>query len=255
MKIIRFKYKKETYYGTLEDNAVYMSNISPYEVDSFKNSVNFKHPIDINEVEFLNPIKPSKIIGIAENYHKKGKVVSKEYEPLVFLKAPNTLSIQSKIKKPFNLNAWGESELGVVIGKKIQNISKSNVSDSILGFALTNDITISNIHNRDHHLARSKSIDNFCPISKFIDTKFRYNNKIISSYHNGILLRKASTNKMIWNIEEIISNISKWMTLEAGDLILTGAPPRVRDRMFIKNGDVFTVMIEGLGKMDNKFYE
>lgn len=255
MKIVRFIYKNKIYYGVDKENKIYISDRTPYELEEFQNSIDYKKSIDMNNIKLLLPIEPSKIIGIAENYYKDAQIITKNYEPLIFLKAPNALTIGKMVKKPFNMKAWGESELCVVIGKKGKNISIKKALDYVLGYTLVNDVTIANINNRDHHLARSKSVDGFCPMAKFIETDFDYKNKTIYSYHNDILLREASTDKMIWNVEEIISNISQWMSLEAGDMILTGTPPRVIDRIYIKDGDRFRVEIESLGKMENKFYE
>jgi len=200
--------------------------------------------------------KPSKIIGIAVNYEGATGLDDTMSEPLIFLKGSNTfLNNNEKIKIPFNLPCWGEVELGVVISKKAKNISIDEVESYILGYTIVNDITIKNIDNRDHHLARSKSVDNFCPVLDTLDTSFIPKDQKLKAFHNGILLREGKISDMIWSPEKIVSEVSHWMTLEKGDLILTGTPPRVKERMFLKNNDTFLCEIEGLGKLENEFYE
>ena len=102
---------------------------------------------------------------------------------------------------------------------------------------------------RDHHLARSKSADGFCPVGKFIDLDYQYQNKKIQGYQNNILIREGNTNEMIFSIDKIISWLSSWMTLNPGDIILTGAPKRVCEKKFLKSGDLYTVRLEGFDEL------
>ena len=177
-------------------------------------------------------------------------------EPLVFLKSPNSIcSNNSKIRLPFKSNTWGESELGFIIKKKIkEKISIKNAKKYIFGYLPVNDVSCDNTDKRDHHLARSKSADNFCPTGNYIDTEFNYKNKSILGIHNDILMRKGSTNELIWKPEKILSWLSEWMTLEEGDLIITGTPSRVRKRIFLNDKDSYVVKIEGFEDLNSSFY-
>ena len=129
-----------------------------------------------------------------------------------------------------------------------------NVSNYVLGYISANDITSKNINKRDHHLARSKCIDGYCAINYYVETKFELKNKKIYSFQNDKLLREGNVNQMIWKPFDAITKISKWMTLYPGDLILSGAPPRVRKRMYLKNGNKFTIKIEGMEDLENTFF-
>ena len=82
-----------------------------------------------------------------------------------------------------------------------------------------------------------------------------FKNKKILAYHNDILLRKGNTDEMIWNPEQIIIWLSSWMTIYPGDLVITGTPSRVRDRLYLKSGDTYTVRIEGFPDLITFFYE
>jgi len=178
-------------------------------------------------------------------------------EPLVFLKSTNAMvDCNCKVRLPFSSNTWGEAELGVVIKKTTTpQVSSLNVKDYILGYIPANDVSCNNVEDRDHHLARSKSADGFCPIGQYIDTDYDYRNKEILAYHNDIMLRKGNTDQMIWNPEKSVVWLSGWMTLYPGDIVITGTPSRVRDRMFLKDGDTYTVKIEGFPNLVTKFYE
>jgi len=129
------------------------------------------------------------------------------------------------------------------------------VRAAIYGYTIGNDVSSENIGGRDHHLARSKAADTFCVLGPWIDTEFSPNKQIIRGYHNSSLLREGRLNDRMWQEEKIIKWLSTWITLEPGDVILTGAPSRTRDREYLKNGDNFTCVIEGLGELKNSFKE
>ena len=173
-------------------------------------------------------------------------------EPVTFLKSYNSLCTNNqKINIPFNgLNSWGEAEIGIVINKTI-NKNTRNKTDNIFGYILANDITTQNVYDRDHHLARSKSPDNYCPVSNYIDTSFIPKKQKIEFLHNNTLLRVGNISEMIMDIEEILNFISSWMTIYPSDIILTGSPPRVRDRIYINHGDVLKCKCEGLDDLEN----
>ena len=254
MKIIRYKdpHSNEIKFGVISGNKVCKLEGSPYDENL---TINKKKSFELKFDNLLSPCNPNKIIALAINYLKLNEKKQSFHEPIIFLKTRNTISkCNQKIKLFFDLPTWGESELGLVIKRLTKNVTIKEANNHILGYLPVNDVTCNNIENRDHHLARSKSADGYCPIGYYIDTEYNYNNKIIESYHNNILLRRGNTNDMLWKPEKIISWLSKWMTLNAGDLIITGAPPRVKNRMYIKNGDIFTVKIEGFPKLENTFY-
>jgi 2-keto-4-pentenoate hydratase/2-oxohepta-3-ene-1,7-dioic acid hydratase in catechol pathway len=213
--------------------------------------------IPYNPEVVLVPCLPTKVVALAINYEGATGQSKDMKEPLVFLKSTNSVvGFNDKIRLPFKSNTWGESELGIVIRlETTSKVSSKNIKDYILGYLPANDISCDNIEKRDHHLARSKSADGFCPIGSYIDTNYKFNNKKITAYHNDELIRSGNTDQMIWNPHKIIIWLSSWMTLYPGDIVLTGTPPRVIDRKFLMNGDSFTVKIEGFPSLTSKFYE
>jgi len=256
MKIIRFKNKDLHGFGRLEEGVItpLIVGNTPYDCDlsedCFEKDIFFK----LEDCELLKPVNPSKVIGVALNYPGVSNQESSE-DPLVFLKSSNAVvSSGTDVSLPRNLPAWGEAELGVIIRRKTKDISeKMKVEDCILGYCVANDVTCDNTERRDHHLAISKSQDGFCPIGSFIETDYQYENKIIRGYQNGELIREGNTIEMLFNVEKIVKYLSTCMTLFPGDIILTGAPPRVREKIYLSKGDAYSVSIEGLEEITTKF--
>lgn len=250
MKIVKFSYlnEKKISYGRIYKKFIIPISNSIYE-DKLITKKGVKY--DIKKCKFYLPINSSKIIGVAQNFKKENKINN----PLFFLKSNNSLCLQDKnIRLPKNAKIWGESELAFVIKKSIKKpIKLRECKKYILGYTIANDITASYNNGQDHHLALSKSLDGFCPIADFIDTKFTFNKKIIEGLHNNKLIRRSSTSKFILNPHQILSHLSNLLTLNPGDLILTGAPTRVTGRKYLKAGDNYLVKISGLGKIISTF--
>lgn len=208
-----------------------------------------------DEITLLAPCQPSKIVGIALNFSGITGYNPDMLEPLVFLKGPNSVTgPNSHVEIPFtNLKVWGEAELAVVIKKRTSKIQFNSVEDHVLGFTVANDVTISNIENRDHHLARSKNIDGFCPIGPWIETDLSLSNFEISAVQNGEKIRAGNTKDHHWSWKEIIFRVSQWMTLEEGDVILTGNPPDVNGWVYLEDEAVFEATINGIGTLSTYF--
>jgi len=186
-----------------------------------------------------------KLVCLARSYKKHAKEMKSEIpkEPVIFLKPASSVIFNGDtIKIPkMSKSIHHEVELGVVIGKKCKNISKKDAMDYILGYLVALDITARDIQSemkkRGWPWTIAKSFDTFAPISEVVlkkDIKSPQNLEI-SLMVNGKQRQKSNTSFMIFSIEEIIEYISKIMTLEPGDLILTGTPEGVSE---IKKGDI-----------------
>lgn len=255
MKIVRYKdgKLKRLNYGVLKKEFIHPLIGTPFDkpikYDESRNPLRYKESI------LVAPCEPTKVVALAINYKGATGHTDDMTEPLVFIKGSNTITgPNAKVKLPFKSNTWGESELAVVIRKTAKNIRFNEVSKYIFGFVPANDVSCDNVDNRDHHLARSKSADGFCPLGHYIDTSYEPENKTIRAYHNDILLRLGNTNDLVWDINKTISWLTSWMTLYPGDVVLTGTPSRVRDRLFLKGEDTYTVDIEGFPKLVTKFH-
>jgi len=251
MKTVRYKHLNEVGYGILKDENISVLNSAPW-FEGIETGVT----IPLHSATLLAPCEPGKIICLAINFPGATGIPENFSEPLAFLK-PSTSVIGhlDTICSPFkDTDVWGESELGIVIGKKLKNVESVEIAhQGIFGYTIGNDVSASNVQGWDHHLARSKAADTFCSLGPWIDTDFDPQGKYIRGYHNGLLLRQGIASERLWAEPELIVWLSKWLTLEPGDVILTGAPTRVRNRIFLSNGDTFICEVEGLGRLENPF--
>jgi 2-keto-4-pentenoate hydratase/2-oxohepta-3-ene-1,7-dioic acid hydratase in catechol pathway len=150
-----------------------------------------------------------------------------------------------------------EAELAVVIGKECKNVEVDQAGDYILGYTCANDVSARDCQIKiDKQWARAKSFDTFCPLGPVIETDLDPDNCQISSVLNGQVMQNSNTSDMIFDTAELISYLSKNMTLKPGTVILTGTPEGVgfaRDEaVYLKPGDTIEIKIEGIGKLKNK---
>ena len=206
---------------------------------------------------------PSKIICIGLNYRKHAAESSMAVPavPVVFTKYNNTLVDYGndvplgKVGEQFDY----EVELGVVIGKKCKDVPKAAALDYVLGYCVTNDMSCRDLQFRTSQWLMGKSLDYFLPLGKYIVTSDEIpdvQQLELSCMLNGEQRQHSSTSDMIFTVAEIIEDLSKHMTLEPGDMILTGTPEGVifgmAEKNWLKPGDIVTVEIEKLGSTTNK---
>ena len=207
---------------------------------------------------------PGKFVAIGLNFSDHAAETGAEVpsEPITFMKAtscingPNDdIEIVSGSKKL----DW-EVELGIVIGKHTKHISEAQSQDHILGYCLVNDIS-----EREWQIekmgqwVKGKSHDTYGPIGPYLVTKDEIadiNNLKMSLDVNGQRMQTGNTNTMIFDVNVIVSYLSKFMSLQPGDIITTGTPPGVgmgmKPQQFLKAGDTMKLSIENLGEQNSK---
>ena len=208
--------------------------------------------------------KPGKFIGIGLNYsdHAAETGAKVPSEPIVFMKATSSISGPNddiEISKDSKKLDW-EVELGVVVGKETKNIMEKDAPNYILGYCLVNDVS-----EREWQIekmgqwVKGKSHDTYGPIGPYLVTKdeiLNINNLNLSLDVNGKRVQTGNTNKMIFNVNFIVSYLSKFMSLQAGDIITTGTPPGVgmgmKPQTFMKAGDKLKLSIDNLGEQNSK---
>ena len=141
-----------------------------------------------------------------------------------------------------------EAELAVVIGKKGRWIDIKNIEDYILGYTIANDVTARDLQNSDGQWTRAKGFDTFCPLGPWIETDLDVSDVLITTRLNGEIRQMSSTREMVFNIPQLIVYISSVMTLNPGDVILSGTPAGVGD---LSEGDEIEISIEGIGTLKN----
>ena len=207
---------------------------------------------------------PGKFVAIGLNYSDHAAEVGAEIpkEPIMFMKATSSIcgpnddvEIVSGSKKL----DW-EVELGIIIGKEAKHITEKQSQEHILGYCLVNDIS-----EREWQIekmgqwVKGKSHDTYGPIGPYLATKDEIkdiNNVNLSLDVNGKRMQTGNTSTMIFNIDVIVSYVSKFMSLQPGDIITTGTPPGVgmgmKPQQFLKAGDTIKLSIENLGEQNSK---
>ena len=208
--------------------------------------------------------KPSKFIGIGLNFSDHATEIGAKSpsEPIIFMKATSSINgPDDNIELVSNSKKldW-EVELGIVIGKLTKNINKNQSQDHILGYCLVNDVSEREwqIENTGQWV-KGKSHDTYGPIGPYIVTKDEIsdiNNLNMTLDLNGKRMQTGNTKTMIFNVDMIVSYVSKFMTLCPGDIITTGTPPGVgmakKPQLFLKDGDKLNLKIDYLGEQNSK---
>jgi len=248
MKIIRFNSSKyQEKYGWILDDRVGL-----IEGDLFSEYRRLEPTLPLNKVDILAPVNPSKIVCIARNYedHAKEHGVELPEIPMIFLKPPSAVIKPEGtiVTPPFSGQVEHEAELAVVIGKSGRWIEPGEVREHILGYTIANDVTARDLQHKDGQWSRAKGFDTFCPLGPWIETDLDPSDLLITCRVNGELRQMSSTKEMIFSIPKIVSFISNIMTLNSGDVILTGTPAGVGQ---IEDGDSVEIEIDGIGILRN----
>jgi 2-keto-4-pentenoate hydratase/2-oxohepta-3-ene-1,7-dioic acid hydratase in catechol pathway len=193
-----------------------------------------------------------KIICVGLNYrdHAKELGMALPEEPVIFLK-PETALIgpEEPIVYPaMSRQVDYEAELAVVIGRQARHVTPDEVGRYIAGFTCFNDVTARDLQKKDGQWTRAKSFDTFAPAGREVVSGVDPGDLLIECYVNGERKQASSTRNLIFPVPELVSFISRIMTLFPGDLIATGTPPGVGP---LRPGDVVEVVIEGVGRLRN----
>jgi 2-keto-4-pentenoate hydratase/2-oxohepta-3-ene-1,7-dioic acid hydratase in catechol pathway len=229
------------------------------------------YSILLQDVSLLAPIPdpPRNIMCLGKNYAEHAAETQRAWGgdpdlpqfPLIFNKATTT------VNGPFSNIPYDpsvstdidyEAELAVIIGRKGKNISRREAMDFVFGYSVMNDITARDLQRRHKQFFKGKSLDGHAPLGPWIVTADEISdpqNLHITCRVNGILKQDDNTSKMIFDIREIISQLSLGMTLLPGDIIATGTPSGVgfarTPPEFLKPGDFVECSIEGIGSIRN----
>jgi len=207
------------------------------------------------DLELLAPTAPSKIVCVGRNYvaHAAEHGAGVPSEPLLFLKPPSAvLAPGGAIVLPKLSNqVEHESELALVVGSRAYQVSEDRAWRFVLGITCGNDVTARDLQRADNQWTRGKGFDTFCPLGPWLVTGMeeeQTGNLTLGCRVNGELRQRANTNQMVFSLAFLISYITQVMTLEPGDVIMTGTPAGVGP---LHAGDTVEVEIEGIGTLSN----
>lgn len=208
--------------------------------------------LPLAEARLLAPCLPTKIICVGRNYaaHAKEHGAEVPEVPLLFLKPPSSLiaHLDAIVLPPQSQKVEHEAELAVVIGRRGRWITPDQAQAHILGYTIANDVTARDLQYKDGQWTRGKGFDTFCPFGPWIETDFDPADAQISCRVNGEVRQMASTHDMVFSVRQLVAYASSVMTLEPGDLILTGTPYGVGPLLA---GDTVEIQIEGIGRLSN----
>jgi len=252
MRLARCYYDGKVHFVVMENEVLHEISLD----DFFRGGggeVTGGRSFKVQDARLLAPVLPSKIVAIGLNYRAHAAEFKLEIpdEPLLFLK-PSTAVIgpDEKIVYPAHMShrVDYEGELAVVIGRSAKDISTSEAPSYILGYTAFNDVTARDLQGRDGQWTRAKGFDTFAPIGPWIETELDAGALGIETFLNGESRQAAKTSDMIFNVFELVSFVSKVMTLLPGDVIATGTPPGVGK---MKPGDRVEIRVEGIGALVN----
>ncbi len=207
----------------------------------------------LDEVKILPPCRPTKIIAVGLNYEDHAKEMKRALpkEPMLFLK-PNTTVISHKedIIYPSHMSQRVdyEGELAVVIGREAHMVEEKDTKNHIYGYTCINDVTARDLQAKDVQFTRGKGFNTFAPIGPCIETDVDPGDLEIQTTLNGEIRQSSNTSNLIFNVGQLVSFISKVMTLLPGDIIATGTPSGIGP---MSPGDQVQVKISGIGTLTN----
>lgn len=208
--------------------------------------------IPLESVRLLAPVQPGKIVCVGRNYADHAKELDNPVPdiPLLFLKPPSAVIAHGEkiVLPPQSRQVDHEGELTVVVGKRGRWIPAERALDFVFGYTIANDVTARDLQRRDVQFTRGKGFDTFCPLGPWIETEFDLTDALITTRVNGEMRQMGSTREMVFSVAQLIAFVSSVMTLEVGDILLTGTPAGVGP---LAANDVVEVSVEGIGTLSN----
>ena len=196
--------------------------------------------------------RPGKIICVGRNYLDHAKEMGNDVpkEPLLFLKPPScVIDAGVAIELPPGAGRIDfEGEIGVVIGTRVKHADEATALKAIRGLVAANDVSARDWQKNDDQWARAKGCDTFLPLGDEVPVPASLSTVTVVTRHNGVEKQRATAADMAFSIPTLIAYISRYITLEPGDLILTGTPSGVAE---LKPGDTVEVELVGLSKVSN----
>lgn len=205
---------------------------------------------------------PGKILCVGLNYrrHAAESGQAAPQTPVLFSKFSNSLAAPGEaIPLPANAEQYDyEVELGVIMGRQARYVSEADALDYVFGYCTVNDLSARELQTRTSQWLLGKTLDKFLPLGPYLATADEVGDPqslYLKTWVNGNLRQNSNTADMIFSVAQIISYASQYLTLNPGDVIITGTPEGVilgmKEKVWLKAGDEVTVEVEKLGKLSN----
>lgn len=224
MKIARFTVGGKIYYGQVKGEQLFV-----IEGNLFGKFKVTEQVFQLAEVKILAPVEPGKIICIGLNYlshvqDKAGREVAEE--PIIFMTSPSAvIGPEETIKIPYPDHVTHEeAELVAIIGKEARDVPPEKALEYVFGYTCGNDVSDRTLQNKDGQWTRAKSFHTFKPLGPYITTELNLSDCPVQAKVNGRIIQNGNTSMLIRDVNQLISFITKIMTLNPGDIIMTGTP-------------------------------
>ncbi len=245
-KYVRYSHQNVTSYGILEDDT-----IRELKGNLFAGATPTGRTVKLADARLLAPCQPSKVIAVGLNYKSHiGERPAAAY-PGLFAKLPTSIvgPDDAIVATDDAKNLHFEGELVVVIGRRAKNVSVADAPDYVFGVTAGNDVSERDWQKNDLQWFRAKASDTFGPLGPVIVKGLNYGDLLLQTRVNGEVLQSQRTKDLVFDVPAIVSYISRFVTLEPGDVIYTGTPGSTKA---MKPGDVVEIEIEGIGVLRNR---
>ena len=244
-RYVRFQVDDTVAYGVVEDERVHQLLGGPFD-EWTRTETSY----DIADVKLLVPTTPSKVLALAGNYQSHLGDQTPPANPEVFFKVPSALvPVGGDIVIPKTTdNVHYEAEMVIVVGKRAKNVSQDDALEYVLGVTCGNDVSARDWQRGDTQWWRANGSDTFAPCGPFVVAGLDYDDLLLELRLNGETKQSQSTGDMVFNVAQIVSWISRHVTLEPGDLIYTGTSGTTTA---MKPGDIVEVELAGVGILKN----
>ncbi|MDF2959284.1 MAG: ureidoglycolate lyase [Paenibacillus sp.] len=249
MKFARFQDKNT---GTVKSAVLREQTLYEIEGDLFDGWKYTGPSNQLSEVTLLPPLKPRSVIGVGANYIAQGGTKPEQLPEIpVFFTKPlsSVIGTGEPIVIPSGIGEVKfESELAVVIGRTARHVSEQDALNYVFGYTIANDVTAPQFFHPNGHWMVGKSFDSFTPLGPYLETELDLDTIRVQAVHNGRQKQDSGLDLIILTVPFLISYLSRVMTLQPGDVILSGSPAGAE---FMKAGDVIDCIIDEIGVLHN----
>ena len=248
MKIARILHENKEVYAIVEGDRLRLAEGSP-----FAKLEPTAATISLEGAKLLAPCVPGKALCVGLNYRDHAAEFGHPIpeSPVIFIKPTSALigPLDVIVRPALSRRVDYEAELVAVIGKKAKNVSAAEALDYLLGYTCGNDVTARDLQPKNGQWTISKSFDTFLSIGPWIETELDSLSLDVAAHLNGERKQYSNTKNLIFPVAELVAYLSSVMTLEPGDIIMTGTPSGVGP---MAGGDEIAIEIEGIGRLVNK---
>jgi 2-keto-4-pentenoate hydratase/2-oxohepta-3-ene-1,7-dioic acid hydratase in catechol pathway len=245
LRFVRFELNERERWGLLRGDSVSLIRGSPFGEHHVMPT-----SMPLTNLTLLPPVRPSKVIAVGLNYQSHlGERAPAAY-PGLFAKYPTSIVGPGAdiVRPPDSRNLHYEGEMVIVIGKEASNVPLEEAGEFIFGVTAGNDVSERDWQANDLQWFRAKGSDTFGPVGPILVRGLDYDNLLLQTRVNGEVRQSERTRDLLFSVEEIVSYVSRYVTLFPGDIIFTGTPGGTQA---MEPGDVVEVELEGVGILKN----